>query len=82
MKSIKILNKSSTLIFLLILLGFTILVTFASEAFGSGIISTSFLKVLGKTLCLAIVAIAMDLVWGYTGILSLGHFAFLDSVAI
>ena len=76
MKSIKILNKSSTLIFLLILLGFTILVTFASEAFGSGIISTSFLKVLGKTLCLAIVAIAMDLVWGYTGILSLGHFAF------
>ena len=76
MKSTKILNKSSTLIFLLILLGFTILVTFASEAFGSGIISTSFLKVLGKTLCLAIVAIAMDLVWGYTGILSLGHFAF------
>ena len=52
------------------------MVTFASEAFGSGIISTSFLKVLGKTLCLAIVAIAMDLVWGYTGILSLGHFAF------
>ena len=76
MKSTKILNKSSTLIFLVILLGFTILVTFASEAFGSGIISTSFLKVLGKTLCLAIVAIAMDLVWGYTGILSLGHFAF------
>ena len=76
MKSTKILNKNSSLIFLLILLGFTILVTFTSEAFGSGFISTSFLKVLGKTLCLAIVAIAMDLVWGYTGILSLGHFAF------
>ena len=76
MKSTKILNKNSSLIFLLILLGFTILVTFTSEAFGSGYISTSFLKVLGKTLCLAIVAIAMDLVWGYTGILSLGHFAF------
>ena len=82
MKSTKILNKNSSLIFLLILLGFTILVTFTSEAFGSGFISTSFLKVLGKTLCLAIVAIAMDLVWGYTGILSLGHFAFLDSAAI
>lgn len=27
----------------------------------------------GKILCYAIVALAMDLVWGYTGILSLGH---------
>ena len=27
----------------------------------------------GKILCYATVAIAMDLVWGYTGILSLGH---------
>jgi urea transport system permease protein len=27
----------------------------------------------GKFLCYAIVALAMDLVWGYTGILSLGH---------
>jgi urea transport system permease protein len=28
---------------------------------------------LGKFLCYAIVALAMDLVWGYAGILSLGH---------
>ncbi|HEY0268372.1 MAG TPA: urea ABC transporter permease subunit UrtC, partial [Methyloradius sp.] len=27
----------------------------------------------GKILCYAFVALAMDLVWGYTGILSLGH---------
>jgi len=27
----------------------------------------------GKILCYAIVAVALDLVWGYTGILSLGH---------
>jgi urea transport system permease protein len=27
----------------------------------------------GKILCYAIVALAMDLIWGYTGILSLGH---------
>ena len=47
-----------------------------SEAYGSGAISTSFIKTLGKTLCLCLVAIAMDLVWGYCGILSLGHFAF------
>ncbi len=28
---------------------------------------------LGKFLCYAIVALAVDLIWGYTGILSLGH---------
>ena len=28
---------------------------------------------LGKIVCYAIVALAMDLIWGYTGILSLGH---------
>ena len=33
-------------------------------------------SVLVFTLCLCLIALAMDLVWGYTGILSLGHFAF------
>jgi urea transport system permease protein len=47
-----------------------------AEGFGVGAISTSFVKTLGKTLCLCIIAIAMDVVWGYCGILSLGHFAF------
>jgi urea transport system permease protein len=27
----------------------------------------------GKIMCFAICALAMDLIWGYTGILSLGH---------
>lgn len=27
----------------------------------------------GKILCYAIVAVALDLVWGYAGMLSLGH---------
>ena len=31
----------------------------------------------GKIMCYAIVALAMDLIWGYTGILSLGHGAVL-----
>jgi urea transport system permease protein len=31
---------------------------------------------IGKFLCFAIVALAMDLLWGYTGILSLGHGVF------
>src|SRR5262249_1992075 len=29
--------------------------------------------VAGKILCYAMVALAVDLIWGYTGILSLGH---------
>ncbi|MEP1536313.1 MAG: urea ABC transporter permease subunit UrtC [Paracoccaceae bacterium] len=66
----------SVLIFLLCLAVFTLGVTVLSEGFGIGVISTSFIKTLGKTLCLCLVALAMDLVWGYTGILSLGHMAF------
>ena len=69
-------RNPSLLIFLACLALFTLLVTVFSEAMGSGLISTSFVKTLGKTLCLCLVAIAMDLVWGYAGILSLGHFAF------
>ena len=30
-------------------------------------------SLVGKMLCYAIAALAMDLIWGYTGILSLGH---------
>jgi len=69
-------RNPSVLIFIAILALFTVLVTVLSEGFGIGLISTSFIKTLGKTLCLCLVAIAMDLVWGYCGILSLGHFAF------
>jgi len=71
-----ILRNPSILVFLAMLALFTLLVTVLSEGLGSGLISTSFVKVLGKTLCLCLIAIAMDLIWGYTGILSLGHFAF------
>ena len=66
----------SVLWFLLGLSLFTVVVSVMSEAAGTALISTSFLKTLGKTLCLCLVAIAMDVVWGYCGILSLGHFAF------
>ena len=34
------------------------------------------MQLLGKYLCYAILAVALDLVWGYCGILSLGHGAF------
>ncbi len=69
-------HNSSVLLFLACLGVFTIGVTALSEIAGTGLISTSFIKTLGKTLCLCLIALAMDLVWGYTGILSLGHFAF------
>ncbi len=76
MRTSFIARNPSVLIFLTILAVFTLVVTVLSEGFGIGLISTSFVKVLGKTLCLCLIAIAMDLIWGYTGILSLGHFAF------
>jgi urea transport system permease protein len=36
-------------------------------------ISDYFVSLVGKIMCYAICALAMDLIWGYTGILSLGH---------
>lgn len=69
-------KNPSVLVFLAILALFTLGVTLLSEGAGAGFISTSFIKTLGKTLCLCLIAVAMDLIWGFTGILSLGHFAF------
>lgn len=69
-------QNPSVLWFIAALGMFTLIVSLMSEAAGGGLISTSFIKTLGKTLCLCLIAIAMDVVWGYCGILSLGHFAF------
>jgi urea transport system permease protein len=76
MQNTFIAKNPSVLWFLLGLSLFTVIVSICSEAAGTALISTSFLKTLGKTLCLCLVAVAMDVVWGYCGILSLGHFAF------
>ena len=62
-----ILRTPSLLIFLICLALFTIATTLAAHY---GLISTSFVKTLGKTLCLCLAALAMDLIWGYAGILS------------
>ena len=44
---------------------------------GSGLhVPTYVVSLVGKYLCFAILALAVDLVWGYAGILSLGHAAF------
>ena len=39
-------------------------------------LSTYWVTLLGKYLCYGLLAIAIDLIWGYCGILSLGHTAF------
>lgn len=71
-----VLRHPSILVFLAVLAVFTLAVTMLSAGYGTGAISTSMVKTLGKTLCLALAAVAMDLVWGYVGILSLGQMAF------
>lgn len=71
-----VLRHPSILVVLAVLAVFTAAVTAGSAAYGSGAIPVSMIKLLGKTLCLALAAVAMDLVWGYLGILSLGQMAF------
>ena len=39
-------------------------------------VSTTTMSLLGKYLCYALLALSLDLIWGYVGILSLGHGAF------
>jgi urea transport system permease protein len=43
---------------------------------GVGLLSDYYLNLCGKYLALAILALGMDLIWGYTGILSLGQAVF------
>ena len=66
-------------IFLLILLAVGILVPVLNLGVSQGSIfhlSGFTVTLLGKYLCYALLAVAVDLVWGYCGILSLGHAAF------
>jgi urea transport system permease protein len=67
-----------TKIFFLVTVVFTVYVAIGSflpedNVFSVGSLS---LAVIGKYLCLATLALSIDLVWGYMGILSLGHGAF------
>ena len=39
-------------------------------------VSTYYVALFGKYLCYALLALSIDLIWGYCGILSLGHGAF------
>ena len=69
-------NHRQVLFFCITIILFSLIITLLSDLFSVNFISTSFIKTLGKTLCLIVIALSMDVVWGYCGILSLGHFAF------
>ncbi len=67
------------LIFLAILAALAVLVPVCNLLVPPGSafhISNGTVVLLGKYLCYAMLAVALDLVWGYCGILSLGHGAF------
>ena len=71
--------EGKILIAIAILLGFAVLVPALNlltspDSFFH--IPTYAMALMGKYLCYALLALALDLVWGYCGILSLGHGAF------
>jgi len=73
------LGDTGSRIFLCVLLGLLVLVPYANLALPNDHalhVPTYVVSLLGKYLCYAILAVALDLVWGYCGILSLGHAAF------
>ena len=67
-----------------VLLAISILVPLSNLLMPEGSIfhvSTFTMTLLGKYLCYALLAVAVDLIWGYCGILSLGHGAFFALVS-
>ena len=70
---------SRTMPFVLLLLVVTFLASFCNLALPADsvfYVSTYTITLLGKYLCYAMLALAVDIIWGYCGILSLGHGAF------
>ena len=72
-------KMSSLHIVIAVLFVSTLYVTLCNLIFPEGSflhVSNYTVSLLGKYLCYALLALAVDLVWGYCGILSLGHGAF------
>jgi len=75
---IRMLDRGA-LIFLAVLAVIAVLVPFLNLAFppSSALhVPTYLVALFGKYLCYALLALSIDLIWGYCGILSLGHGAF------
>ncbi len=74
----RLLDKAST-IFLVLLAAFAIAIPVLNllvPAASSLHVSTYLVSLFGKYICYAMLALSIDLIWGYAGILSLGHGAF------
>ena len=72
-------TRVSTTICVALVLGLSVLMAvlnLGTEAASALHVPTYAVSLVGKYLCYAILALALDLVWGYAGILSLGHAAF------
>jgi urea transport system permease protein len=70
-----------TVIFLAVLFLVAAVVSFLSLAMEPGStfhVSSYTVALLGKYLCYALLALSVDLVWGFCGVLSLGHAAFFS----
>ncbi len=66
-------SRISTLVCLALVVGGAALLALGNA---SGQVPTYVVSLVGKYLCYAMLALAVDLVWGFAGILSLGHAAF------
>ncbi|MFZ0399850.1 MAG: urea ABC transporter permease subunit UrtC [Pseudolabrys sp.] len=74
----RLIDRSATL-FLVLLGAFAIAIPVLNLLVPAGSalhVSTYLVALLGKYICYAILALSIDLIWGYAGILSLGHGAF------
>src|SRR5215213_10230937 len=72
------LDRSAT-VFLLIVAGLGVLIPLSNLLLPAGSmfqVPTYLVALFGKYVCYAILALSIDLIWGYVGILSLGHGAF------
>jgi len=75
---IRILDRGA-IIFLVVLAAAAVAVPVLNLAVSEGSsahVSTYVVALLGKYVCYGLLALSIDLIWGYAGILSLGHGAF------
>src|SRR4030081_3153078 len=72
------LDRSAT-VFLIVVAALGVLIPLSNLLLPAGSyfqVPTYLVALWGKYVCYAILALAIDLIWGYCGILSLGHCAF------
>src|SRR5437588_10470296 len=72
------LDRSAT-VFILVVAGLGVLIPLSNLLLPAGSffqVPTYLVALFGKYVCYAVLALAIDLIWGYCGILSLGHGAF------